>query len=94
LKNGDYDTAAVKQRCETKLGIVFRDGKHYNGWYALDGKRAAFVTVGKGHKFIAPGTYSAMARQLLLTTKEFDDLLMCPLTSADYERLVRERGSS
>lgn len=91
MRNGEYDTAAVKKRCETKLAMQFREsGKHDVGWYMLEGKRTSRVTIPKGRKPIPPLTYKNMAHQLFLQLTEFDDLLACPLTGAAYEQIVRE----
>ena len=78
----------MKKCCEDKLDIEFRKGKEFNGWFILDGKKAARITVPKGRKTIRPKTYSNMARQLKLNVGEFDDLLECPLEKpGDEERL-------
>ncbi len=82
----------VKKCCETKLSVHFRSGNEFNGWIEVDGHKAARITVPKGRKPIPRKTYQSMARQLKLTVKEFDDLLKCPLTSHQYEEMVKERS--
>lgn len=91
MRNGEYDTAIVKKRCETKLDMEFREsGPHDVGWYLLDGRRTSRITIPKGHKPIPPLTYRSMARQLFLQVAQFDDLLACPLTGEAYEYIVRK----
>ncbi len=93
MKNASFDTSNVKKCCEDKLDIEFRGGKELNGWYILDGKKAARITVPKGRKFIPPKTYKSMARQLKLTLSQFDDFLECPLQQKEYETILKSPGS-
>ena len=88
MDNTSYNTSDVKKVCETKLQIEFRDAKEYNGWYLLDGKKVCRITVSKGKKFIPPKTYKTMAGQLKLAVKEFDQMLACPLSKANYDLLL------
>jgi hypothetical protein len=89
MKNAKYSTSDVKNRCENKLGIQFRSGKELNGWYVLDGRRAARITVPYGRKPIPPKTYKSMARQLGLDVDQFDRLLECPLREPEYGNILR-----
>lgn len=89
MKNAQYNTKDVKDRCETKLGIEFRDGKEFNGWYTLNGKKYSRITVPKGKKHIPMGTYKSMARQLNLTVSQFDEFLDCPLTKDRYNYIIQ-----
>jgi len=91
MDNAKYDTRDVKQCCGNKLGIEFRGGKEYNGWYCLDGKKAARITIPKGRKPVPPGTYKSMASQLKLAVGEFDNLLSCLMTRSAYEAKLRDR---
>ena len=83
----------VKKCCESKLGIQFRSGNELTGWFELNGYKAARVTVPKGKKPLPPKTYKSMARQLKLSTDEFDELLKCPLTYKKYKAILMERSS-
>jgi hypothetical protein len=92
MKNQKFNTHKIKQICESKLEIDFRTGgKEFNGWFWLDDKKVNRITVSKGRKFVPPKTYTNMAKQLNLTTSEFDDLLECPLEQAAYIEILRER---
>lgn len=93
MKNSQFDSHDVKKRCENKLGIEFRDGHEFNGWFIFADKKVARITVPKGRKDIPPKTYQSMARQLKLTTMQFDDLLECPLDRNSYEAILKERLS-
>ena len=87
MDNSKYHTMDVKKCCETKLEITFRSGNELNGWFVLQGKKTARITIPKGRKPIPPKTYKTMAYQLKLTAQEFDDLLACPLSSEEYRNL-------
>ena len=79
MKNAQFNTLDVKRTCESKLGIDLRRGKELTGWFRLDGKKTARITVPKGRKDIPPKTYKSMALQLKLPVNKFDELLECPL---------------
>jgi len=89
MRNADFDASDIKATCETKLGIRFRSNGEFNGWFLLDGKRHARITIPKGRKDIYKGTYASMARQLRLDIGQFDNLLACPLTGEEYEAIQR-----
>ena len=91
MKNTDFHSRDVKHCCENKLGIQFRQGSEHNGWYTLEGRKVARITVPKGKKPIPPKTYKSMAGQLKLSVGEFDQLLECPLSSKEYEQIVRSK---
>jgi hypothetical protein len=91
MKNAEYRCNDVKRICENKLQIPFRSGKEFNGWFVLEGRRSARITVPKGRKDIPPGTYRSMARQLFLTVEQFDLLLDCPLKYGEYIAILKYR---
>ena len=86
------DTHRIRQVCENKLSIGFREGKHFSGWFSLNGRRVARITIPKGRKEVPPGTYGSMARQLKLSKPQFGDLLACPLKRPGYEAILREQN--
>ncbi|MDM8524686.1 hypothetical protein QUF80_15065 [Desulfococcaceae bacterium HSG8] len=79
MQNSKYHTLDVKKTCENKLGIIFKKGKEFNGWFYLNGRKP-----------IPPKTYKSMAIQLGLNIGEFDDLLECPLRKDRYEKIISE----
>ena len=84
MKNTKYHSGNVKKTCENKLGIKFKSGKEFNGWYWLKNRKVVRITVMKGKKFIKPKTYKSMAKRLKLEVEEFDELLECPLSEDKY----------
>ncbi len=89
MQNTKHHTKDVKKICEKKLDINFRKGKEFNGWYVLNGKKTARITIPKGRKPIPEKTYKSMAKQLKLNLAQFDDLLDCPLSSQEYLKIVK-----
>jgi len=88
MKNAAFKTNDVKNCCENKLGISFREGKEFNGWVTIKEKKVARITIPMGRKEIPPKTYKSMANQLKLSTEQFDDLLDCPLQWEQYIEIV------
>lgn len=93
MKNTSFNTHDIKSRCENKLNVEFKKGKHFSGWFYLDDKKTARITVARGRKFVPPKTYKTMAIQLKLSVDQFDDLLECPLDGAGYEKILRSTSS-
>ena len=75
-----------------KLSLSFRKGKERNAWYELDGKKILRVTIPKGSGTIPPGTLNSIRDQLWLSRDQFSSLINCPLSSSDFERIVRGKG--
>ncbi len=86
-----YVTLDVKAKCESKLGIKFRENKEANGWFAHEGRRVCRITIPLGRKPIPPGTYRSMARQLKLTNAQLDALVDCPLKLSEYEQILKDQ---
>lgn len=96
MDNNKFKYADIKKVCENKLNIEFRAAKEFNGWFILDGKKVARVTIphGKGSRSkdgIPKGTYKNMAKQLKLTIEQFDKLLNCPLKENEYKEILRKQ---
>lgn len=78
---------------ESKIGLKFRTGQERNAWYFLDGKMVLRVTAPTTHKGDVPkGTASEIKKNLMLTTPQFRDLIACPISGSDYERIIRDKG--
>lgn len=92
MTRAQHDSADLKRRCEGKLGIVFRDGKEFNGWFIHNGKKICRITVPKERKPLKPGTFGNMARQLNISAGQLDDLVQCPFGLAGYLAVLRERA--
>ena len=89
MRNSEFNSYKIKKCCEKKLNIHFRDRKECNGWFILDGKKAARITIPKGRKETSPKTYKTMATQLMLNIQQFDALLECTLKKSDYENILK-----
>ena len=76
---------------ENKLDLDFRSGKERTAWYRVDGKKQVRVTAPKVHgsKDVPVGTAGSIQKQLHLTRQQFLDLVACPLSSGDYEEIIR-----
>jgi hypothetical protein len=95
MKNAQFTTYDVRKCCEreNKLDIDFNTtGKEYNGWFKKNDRKIRRITVPRGRKPIGKGLYRSMARQLYLTTAQFDDLLECPLDKGGYEEILKNIG--
>ena len=91
MRNADFHTLDVKLCCERKLAINFRSGAEYNGWYMLEGRKIARITIPQGRKPIPRKTYKSMATQLKLTVDQFDRLMDCPLDGQTYRKLIEQQ---
>ncbi|MBI2916435.1 MAG: hypothetical protein HYY01_00430 [Chloroflexi bacterium] len=80
----------VTRAYEHKLGLDFRSGSERNAWYTVDGRKTHRLTLPHGHSGdIRPGTLSKVVNQCRLTPWEFDALVQCPMSAADYEAKIR-----
>ena len=64
-------------------------------YYSASGKKSSVRTKtsrGTGHRDIADGLVSKMARDCRITTGEFRDLVACPLSRETYEGRLLEQG--
>ncbi len=71
-----------------------RRSPHPVYWYYLDGKKVLRITlpnVHGGSGSISTGFLNQIKNSLKLNMREFEDLVECPLTSEDFESLIRAR---
>jgi hypothetical protein len=87
----NYRPKEVTHALENKLEISFHTGKERNGWYMLDGRKVLRFTIPHEHGTWGKGTMHDIVRKSMLDKDEFRDLVSCPMTSGDYEALIRER---
>jgi predicted RNA binding protein YcfA (HicA-like mRNA interferase family) len=84
------DAREVMGALESK-GFKRRKGRDVFLHLYVDGRKTPiFTKVSHGGKEIHDRLLAAMARQLHLTRRQFDDLVNCPLTSEDLVRLLRD----
>ncbi len=73
-------------------------GSDHN-WFiyvSLEGQKAKGARTKTSHGRgvdLSDGLLAQMARQVGLTKKQFLELVDCPLSRADYEALLRQKGS-
>jgi hypothetical protein len=78
---------------ESKLAIQFRDGKERVGWFMLDGRKEIRFTIPHIHSSWGKGTIGDVRRKSRLSSEQFDDLVRCPLSRDDYEKILRPAHS-
>lgn len=63
-------------------------------YYGLNGEQTPVATLLShgGNRDLNDHLLAQMARQCRLTRREFDRLIDCPLSQAQYEQLLSERG--
>ena len=91
MSSSQYTFHSIKKICENKLNIDFRSRKHFIGWVLLNGEKAVRITIPKGKKEAGPILYKSMAKDLLLDPDQFNELLACPLTTAQYLIILKEK---
>lgn len=75
-----------------KLKLDVRSTKHRYGWFIFEGRKILRVHYSHGRGSI-PGRVSDKIRsQLKLTQKDFRDLIDCPLSLEDYEKILKEKS--
>ena len=87
----DYKTDDVLKPCQTKLQVEFKaNGKHFRGWYVLDGEKCISITVSKGSKPMGQELFSQMAKEFHLSKQDFARFLDCPLKEDEYVAIQHE----
>ena len=79
-----------------RKGFLAEDSRHRHFTYCrLDGRTAKQVKTVMSHgsdRDIDDRLLAKMARQLHLTRRQFDELIDCRLSQADYEAMLRRDG--
>ena len=87
----NYKPRELTNALEQKLSISFRSGPERIGWYLVDGHKKIRFKIPHVHSSWGKGTVNDIIRRSKLTKDEFALLVDCPLTSSDYETLVKAR---
>lgn len=88
---GNYSYRDIRRGID-KLPVKFRETRERNAWYYLDGKAVFPIQAPRVHQGVVPiGTVNSIRQGLQLNTSDFQDLIACPLTATDYERIIREK---
>ena len=89
------DRGSVESALEAK-GFKRVEGDHaFFIYYSMAGKKSPVRTKtshGSSHRDIGDDLVSKMAKQCKLPTREFRELVTCPLTRASYEAKLLEQG--
>jgi hypothetical protein len=79
-----------------KKGFVARQGDHsYFTYHTRAGQKTSVWTKtshGTGHRTLSDNLVSKMAQQCSLTTGQFKQLVACPLTREELERILVDVG--
>ena len=70
-----------------------RRAPHPVYWYSIDGKKTLRVTLPNTHGgsgSVSTGFLKQIRNNFHLNTRQFEDLVDCPLTPEEYEKIVRE----
>ncbi|VAW42120.1 hypothetical protein MNBD_CHLOROFLEXI01-2910 [hydrothermal vent metagenome] len=79
--------------------LDLKDGKnrsapHRKYWYYLDGKKHHRITLPNihgGSGSISTGFLQKIRNQLSVTNPQFIDLINCPLSAKEYEKIIRNK---
>lgn len=86
---------AVETALKSK-GFEPLEGDHtYFFYYAASGKKSPVRTKtshGTGHRDISDGLVAQMAKQCRITSRDFRDLIACPLSRGEYEAKLLAQG--
>ena len=86
------DARTVMSAFEAK-GFSRRQGDHVFFHFFVNGKKTQIYTkVSHGEKEIHDGLLGTMARQLRLTKKQMGELVDCPLSQAEYVKILQDGG--
>ena len=76
-----------------KKGFQSENSKDVHYRLYVNGKKTMVCTkISHGEKEIHDGLLGAMARQLKLSRKQFNDLVDCPLQQHEYLKILRDIG--
>ena len=79
----------VQRAIEKKLGLKPESGKENNVYVEFEGLERTRVTYPKGRGDINPKTVASIRKQLKLGWDDFTDLIKCPLSASDYEKIIK-----
>ena len=75
-----------------KKGFIAYQRDHTYLFFSVEGRKSGVHTkISHGTKEYGDNILSLVARQLHITTKQFDDLLDCPMSYEDYLTVLKEK---
>ena len=78
------------ERIFTKLDLKVRATGHNYGWLVVNGKKILRVHYSHGRD-IPDNVVNKIRGQLKLSTKDFKNLIKCPLTYQDYIAILKQK---
>lgn len=93
MLNGKFNSLEIIRMCVRKASAEVDPNKHNQLKILLDGKIVATTTVSHGRKTLTRKTYSSIAKQLLLTTNEFDEFLSCTYSKEKYIQNLKTKSN-
>lgn len=90
IKSKDLKGLAIKLSLEQVNKKRRSDHPVY--WYYLDGKkmlRIKFPNIHGGSGSISTGFLTSIRKSLRLKTRQFEDLVECPLSAEEFEKIIR-----
>ena len=87
----NFKPREITNALEGKLSIGFRGGPERVGWYILDGRKEIRFKIPHIHSSWGKGTINDIISRSKLNKDEFRELVDCPIDSARYEELIRQR---
>ena len=79
-----------------KKGFIQEGGDHRYFYHEVRGKRTgayAYVSRGSGYKVYSDNLLSAIKKELRLDTlKQVRDFLRCPMSSEEYNSILKSKG--
>lgn len=74
----------------TKKGFVEEPGDHHFYCLHVDGKKTAIRTkLSRNKQEVGDPLISAMSKQTHLNKKQFADLVNCPLSKEEYQKILK-----
>lgn len=90
------DFLRVAQKLSLQPSDSKRRAPHPVYWYRLGGKKILRITMPNihgGSGSLSTGFIKQIQNNLRLNTNQFEDLVECPLSADEYEKILRERLS-
>lgn len=93
IKSSDFPK--VIRKLSLEQSNTKRRGDHPVYWYKFNGKKILRVTLPNEHggsESMSSGFLQRIKKMFHLTTRQFEDLVECPLTANDFENILREKN--
>ena len=90
------DLLGVVRKLSLQPSDSRRRAPHPIYWYRLEGKKTLRITMPNihgGSGSLSTGFIKQIQNSLRLNTNQFEDLVECPLSAEEYEKILRERLS-